>query len=107
MFGWNVEPDRSGFFRGNLREPAMRTNSSITFAYRPATRPIDRHLLAEEERTEIAAEEATRLHEIRSDGRKHLALSRCTADRAATIGIAGPARATMAGDSGVMPRWQR
>ena len=63
MFGWNVGPIDEAF-RGNVREPAMRTNSSITFAYRPATRPIDRHLLAEEERTEIAAEEATRLHEL-------------------------------------------
>ena len=66
MFGWNVGPIDEAF-RGNVREPAMRTNSSITFAYRPATRPIDRHLLAEEERTEIAAEEATRLQEIQVD----------------------------------------
>ncbi|NQT40728.1 MAG: tetratricopeptide repeat protein, partial [Planctomycetes bacterium] len=45
------------FFRGNPRQSAVRTTSSVTFAYRPATRPISRHLLAEEERLEIAGEE--------------------------------------------------
>src|SRR5262249_4822107 len=55
LFGWNVGAIDDAF-RGNPRQAAMRTASSITFAYRPATRPIDRHLLAEEQRTEIAAE---------------------------------------------------
>ncbi len=45
------------FFRGNPREPAVRTTSSITFAYNPSTRPIDPRLLAEWNRLEVAREE--------------------------------------------------
>lgn len=52
------------FFRGPTRVAALRTSSSATFAYRPATRPIDAALLAESERAEIAAEEAARLDEL-------------------------------------------
>ena len=36
---------------------AVRTTSSITFAYRPATQPINPRLLAEEDRLEVANEE--------------------------------------------------
>ncbi len=58
-FAWQV-PAMQEFFRAGWRESAMRTTSSITFAYRPGTRAIDRHLLAEEERLEIArGEEAS------------------------------------------------
>ncbi len=46
------------FFRGNPREPAVRTTSSITFAYSPSTRPINPRLLAEWNRLEVAREEA-------------------------------------------------
>ncbi|MHB8899311.1 MAG: MG2 domain-containing protein [Thermoguttaceae bacterium] len=46
------------FFRGNPREPAVRTTSSITFAYNPATRPINPRLLAEWNRQEVARDEA-------------------------------------------------
>ena len=61
QFEWPVAPIHV-FFRGELREPAVRTTSSITFAYRPKTRPIDPELLAERERREIAEEEeASRL----------------------------------------------
>jgi hypothetical protein len=45
------------FFRGNPREPAVRTTSSITFAYNPSTRPINPRLLAEWNRLEVAREE--------------------------------------------------
>jgi uncharacterized protein YfaS (alpha-2-macroglobulin family)/tetratricopeptide (TPR) repeat protein len=45
------------FFRGQPRQTAVRTTSSITFEYRPSTRPINRRLLAELERLEITAEE--------------------------------------------------
>src|SRR5205814_8956774 len=44
------------------------TASNVVVAYGPATKPIDRQLLAEEERTEIAAAEETRLHEIEGSG---------------------------------------
>lgn len=49
------------FFQANRREIAVRSSSSITFAYQPSTRPIDRQLLAEAERRELVAEEAARL----------------------------------------------
>ncbi|HEX7375938.1 MAG TPA: tetratricopeptide repeat protein, partial [Pirellulales bacterium] len=61
MFGSNVSPI-ADFFRGQLRASAMRTASSITFAYHPATRPINPQLLAEKDRREVEAmeEEARR-----------------------------------------------
>ncbi len=65
MFAWNVEPIQD-FFRGRPREPAMRTSTSVTFAYQPATRAIDRNLLAETERLEIAADEAAHLTVVAS-----------------------------------------
>ena len=60
MFGSNVTPIQD-FFRGQTRAPAVRTVSSVTFAYHPATQPIDPKLLAEKDRLEVAAEEAERL----------------------------------------------
>lgn len=51
-------PAIQDFFRGNLRAPAVRTTSSVTFEYRPTTRPINPQLLAEAERLEVAREEA-------------------------------------------------
>ena len=45
------------FFQAERREPAVRTTSSITFAYIPATQPINPRLLAEEDRLALAAEE--------------------------------------------------
>ena len=56
------------FFRGQPREPAVRTASSATFCYHPATRPIDAHLLAEEDRVEIARIEEERLREFGAEG---------------------------------------
>ncbi|NLS96777.1 MAG: tetratricopeptide repeat protein [Planctomycetaceae bacterium] len=54
----------SDFFRGNLRESAVRTTSSITFSYNPSTRPINPRLLAEWNRLEVAAEEAESRSEL-------------------------------------------
>ncbi|MDX1962876.1 MAG: MG2 domain-containing protein [Pirellulales bacterium] len=47
-------------FGGARRTSAFRTGSSIQFRYRPATRAINRQLLAEVERRELAAEEEAR-----------------------------------------------
>jgi len=67
-FGWPV-PAIQDFFRGNLRQPAVRTTSSITFEYRPTTRPINPQLLAEAERLEVAKEEeASRRHLVTGSG---------------------------------------
>ncbi len=52
------------FFRGTQRESAVRTSSSVTFDYRPETRPIATALLAERERLEVANAEAERLAEL-------------------------------------------
>ena len=61
QFAWSM-PKIQDYFRGVSREPQFRTESSITFACRPATSPINPRLLAEHERQEIAeAEEASRL----------------------------------------------
>lgn len=51
-------PTLASLFQGESRRGQIRTASSILFAYHPATRPIDRLLLAEEERAELDAEEA-------------------------------------------------
>jgi uncharacterized protein YfaS (alpha-2-macroglobulin family) len=60
-FAWPMPPIHD-FFRGTPREPQVRTDSSITFACRPATSAINPRLLAEHERQELAqAEEASRL----------------------------------------------
>ncbi len=56
MFGANV-PAIQDFFRGQPRASALRTTSSVSFAYHPATRNIDPLLLAEKDRREIEAEE--------------------------------------------------
>ncbi len=49
------------FFRGLRREPAVRTTSSVSFAYNPATQPINPRLLAEEDRVAAAEAEAAAL----------------------------------------------
>ena len=49
------------FFRSQPRQSAVRTNSSIVFAYRPPTQRINRHLLAETERLAVEEEEARAL----------------------------------------------
>ncbi len=60
LFSPNVPPI-DDFFRGVPRESAsLRTSTSVTFAYCPATHPIDPHLLSEVERQEVAKEEAER-----------------------------------------------
>jgi hypothetical protein len=45
----------------------VRTTSSVTFDYRPQTRPINSRLLAEEERLEVAAAEETSVEELRAE----------------------------------------
>ena len=50
-------PTIEDYFRGLDRQSAMKTVSSIRFAYRPATRPINERLLAEEDRLAISREE--------------------------------------------------
>lgn len=62
-FGAGASPI-ADFFRGRFREPAVRTTSSVTFSYRPATRLIDKNLLAEQERLEIEAEQRQRLEDL-------------------------------------------
>ena len=57
-FGDHAAPIHE-FFRGPRRESAVRTTSSVTFAYAPATHPIDPRLLAEEDRLAVEAEEET------------------------------------------------
>lgn len=59
MFGSNVQPIQD-FFRGNVRAPAVRTTSTVEFAYHPQTKPINARLLAEKDRVELAAEEELR-----------------------------------------------
>lgn len=56
------------FFKGQPREPAVRTTSSASFSYHPATHPINPQLLAEEDRVEIARAEAERLREFGAGG---------------------------------------
>ena len=45
------------FFRGAARQAAVRTTSSVVFAYRPTTHPINPRLLAEGDRLEREEEE--------------------------------------------------
>jgi len=52
------------FFRGANRQSAVRTTSTITFAYRPTTRPINPRLLAEDERLAIEEEERRVMEEL-------------------------------------------
>ncbi len=63
LFGVNIDPI-DDFFRAGARQSALRTSTSAIFAYYPITRPIDRHLLAEAERTAIAAVEKERRTQI-------------------------------------------
>ena len=50
-------PPIQDFFQAPRRPAAVQTASSITFAYEPATEPINPRLLAEEDRAAVAAEE--------------------------------------------------
>jgi uncharacterized protein YfaS (alpha-2-macroglobulin family)/tetratricopeptide (TPR) repeat protein len=75
-------PGIGDFFRGGERVPAVRSTSSITFSYRPATQPINPRLLAEKDREEVAREE--------EESRK-AAIAVASTTRAATANeIAGP-----------------
>lgn len=58
-FPWAV-PAIQDFFRDTPRASAMRTASSITFAYHPTTKPINPQLLAEKDRLEVEKEEVAR-----------------------------------------------
>jgi uncharacterized protein YfaS (alpha-2-macroglobulin family)/TolA-binding protein len=53
------------FFRGRQRKSAVRTVSSVTFAYRPQTRAINTRLLAEADRVALAEEEGRRIAALR------------------------------------------
>ena len=55
-FGWQVGAIQ-GFFQNDWRQSAVKTASSISFAYHPSTQAINSRLLAEAERLEIAKEE--------------------------------------------------
>ncbi|HVX09744.1 MAG TPA: tetratricopeptide repeat protein [Pirellulales bacterium] len=66
VFGSNVSPIVD-FFRGQPRASAVRTQSSVTFAYHPATRPINAQLLAEKDRREV--------EEMEQSARQHLQLA--------------------------------
>jgi len=57
LFEWPMPPIGE-FFRAGHRESAVRTTSSITFDYRPATTFINPLLLAEKDRIELARQEA-------------------------------------------------
>lgn len=52
------------FFRGARRDRSVRTTSSITFAYRPATHAINPRLLAEEDRLAVEEDERRRLEAL-------------------------------------------
>ena len=62
-FQWPL-PAIDEFFRGQPRRPAVRTTSSITFAYRPATRLSDPLLLAERDRRKTAEAEMEALEAV-------------------------------------------
>jgi alpha-2-macroglobulin len=66
----------SAFFRGTPRQSAVRTTSSITFAYNPGTRPINPRLLAEWNRLEVEREEAASLELRRFAAAEAIAESR-------------------------------
>ena len=51
-------PAIQDYFRGGLHQPAVRTTASVTFGYHPTTKPINAQLLAEQDREELAKEEA-------------------------------------------------
>ncbi|MDA7977875.1 MAG: tetratricopeptide repeat protein [Pirellulales bacterium] len=55
------EGEIDSFFRGQPREAAVRTTSSITFNYRPATEAINPDLLSEADRIALAHAERSRL----------------------------------------------
>jgi alpha-2-macroglobulin len=54
---WPVAPIQE-YFQGSDREAAVRTSSSITYSYVSPARSINSRLLAEQQRRELAAEEA-------------------------------------------------
>lgn len=62
-FPWHV-PAIDEFFKSAHRVSAMRTTSSVVFAYFPQTRPINPRLLAEEDRREIELAEQERLEAL-------------------------------------------
>ena len=51
-------PEINEFFQAGRREVAVRTSSSINFAYRPRTSFVNPQLLAEKDRIELAHQEA-------------------------------------------------
>ena len=66
-FGPQVVPIEE-FFHGGQRQAAVRTTSSVMFSYNPATQPIARALLAERDRLEVEAQEATSLEALVTAG---------------------------------------
>ncbi len=59
----------TNFFRGGDRTLALATLSSINFAYRPKTAPIDAMLLAETDREKLLNAEQVRIGAMRQGGR--------------------------------------
>lgn len=65
-FPWNVA-SIDKFFQNAQRTSAMRTTSSVVFAYHPQTRPINPQLLAEKDRRELEERERERLEMLATD----------------------------------------
>lgn len=61
-------PSLVEWFRGEMREGAFRTLSTIEFRYQPITCPIDRLLLTEEEREQLEADEALAMGSVGGPG---------------------------------------
>ncbi|MDZ4781293.1 MAG: tetratricopeptide repeat protein [Planctomycetia bacterium] len=93
------------FFRGQPREPAVRTTSSSTFCYHPDTRSINQQLLAEEDRVEIARAEAERLREFSDEGLESATRAarsidtHWSADVPVAVELAAPAAGNMDADA--------
>jgi len=85
-FPWQVAAIQD-FFRGNPRQSAVRTTSSITFAYNPSTRPINPRLLAERDRIEVEEEEEESRRTALAGSRPHTRIT-------ATPSLAGIAETT-------------
>jgi len=67
QFSWPM-PTIQDFFAAGLRQPAVRTTSSITFDYHPETQPIKPLLLTERQRAELAQQEAASLRKSFTPG---------------------------------------
>jgi len=69
----NLEPIFDFFEKGTHRDAAMRTTSSCTFRYQPATRQVIKEIQEEEKRLELAAREEIQRERVVDDARRTLA----------------------------------